>query len=168
MTSSNTTTRLFHADSESICNVQLARLLSLQMYRLTGVMDDRRSARHADGRWEASEEGSGKCNGNQAGAKQDETGHGHGEETSRSEFVPHDTPPIVMERLSPSRLSRTLARTERLSRSTVKRIARRCGNWNLTDALEQQRTPVIRTMMRDEVAGCLRRPLPPYCLHGAG
>jgi hypothetical protein len=31
-----------------------------------------------------------------------------------------------------------LARTERLPRSTVKRIARRCGDWNLTDALEQQ------------------------------
>jgi hypothetical protein len=95
----------------------------------------RRPARHADGRWEASaQEGSGKCKSNQARAKQDETGHGHGEE----EFVPHGTPPIAMECWSPSRLSRVLAQTERLTRSTVKRIARRCGNWNLTDALEQQ------------------------------
>jgi hypothetical protein len=34
---------------------------------------------------------------------------------------------------------------ERLARNTVKRIARGCRNWNLTDALEQQRPGWFRS-----------------------
>jgi|BarGraIncu00222A_1022003.scaffolds.fasta_scaffold05729_4 hypothetical protein len=45
------------------------------------------------------------------------------------------------------RVCQPCALMERLSRNTVKRIARGCGNWNLTDALEQQR-PVIRSPRR--------------------
>jgi hypothetical protein len=37
----------------------------------------------------------GKCDSDQARAKQDKTGNGHGEETVRSEFVTHGTPPIA-------------------------------------------------------------------------
>jgi hypothetical protein len=38
---------------------------------------------------------SGKCDSGQAGAKEDKTGNGHSEETVRSEFFTHGTPPIV-------------------------------------------------------------------------
>jgi hypothetical protein len=54
----------------------------------------------------------GKCESDQAGAKQDNTGNGHSEEAVRSEFITHSTPP---NRCAP-------ARSERLSRPTVKRI----------------------------------------------
>jgi hypothetical protein len=40
---------------------------------------------------------SGKCDGEQARAKQDKTGNGHSEETVRSEFFTHSTPPTVRE-----------------------------------------------------------------------
>jgi hypothetical protein len=37
----------------------------------------------------------GKCEGNEAGAKQDKTSNSHSEETVRSEFITRGTPPIV-------------------------------------------------------------------------
>jgi hypothetical protein len=37
----------------------------------------------------------GKCESEQAGAKQGKAGNGHGEETVRSEFFTHGTPPIA-------------------------------------------------------------------------
>jgi hypothetical protein len=40
---------------------------------------------------------SGKRHRDQAGAKQEKTGNGHGKETIGSEFVTHGTPPIVRE-----------------------------------------------------------------------
>jgi hypothetical protein len=40
---------------------------------------------------------SGKCEGEQARAKQGKTGHGHSEETVRSEFFKHGTPPTGRE-----------------------------------------------------------------------
>jgi hypothetical protein len=36
-----------------------------------------------------------KCESNEAGAKQYKTGNGHSQETVRSEFITHSTPPIV-------------------------------------------------------------------------
>src|ERR1019366_10827741 len=60
----------------------------------------------AEGRWR--KHTLGKCNSDQARAKQDKTGNGHSEETVRSEFITHGTPPIAMECWSPSRLSRAL------------------------------------------------------------
>ena len=41
----------------------------------------------------------GKCESEQARAKQRKTGNGHGEETVRSEFFTHGTPPIAREML---------------------------------------------------------------------
>jgi hypothetical protein len=39
----------------------------------------------------------GKCHSEQARAKQDKTGNGHSEETVRSEFFTHGTPPAARE-----------------------------------------------------------------------
>jgi hypothetical protein len=88
----------------------------------------------------------GQCDSDQARAKQDKTGNGHSEETVRSEFFTHGTPPIARECWLPSRLSRAPARTKRLSRRTVKKIPSGSENWNLTDALEQQqpRSAMVR------------------------
>jgi hypothetical protein len=65
---------------------------------------------------------SGECDSDQTRAKQDKTGNGHCEETVGSEFVTHGTLPFARECWLPSRLSRTPARTERLTSCTVKRI----------------------------------------------
>src|ERR1019366_6338029 len=46
-----------------------------------------------EGRWRKHRLG--KCDSDQARAKQDKTGNGHSEETVRSEFITHGTPPIV-------------------------------------------------------------------------
>ena len=54
--------------------------------------------------------GSGNYESDQARAKQDKTGNGHSEETVRSEFIAHGTPPTVC----------APARTERLPLCTVK------------------------------------------------
>jgi hypothetical protein len=42
-------------------------------------------------------EASGKCDREQARAKQDKTGNGHSEETARSEFFTHGTSPTAPE-----------------------------------------------------------------------
>jgi hypothetical protein len=60
----------------------------------------------------SAQEGSGKCDSDQARAKQDKTSNCHREEAVGSEFVMHGTPPM----------SRAAARKERLSRCTVKKI----------------------------------------------
>ena len=60
---------------------------------------------------------SGKCNGDQARAKQDKTGHGHCEETVRSEFITHGTSPFA--RI----LVATLLEQDAMFRRTVKRIS---------------------------------------------
>jgi hypothetical protein len=46
-----------------------------------------------EGRWR--KHGLGKRDSDQARAKQDKTGNGHSQETVRSEFITHSTPPIV-------------------------------------------------------------------------
>ena len=105
-----------------------------------------RSWRHPDNERRGRRARLAKCDSEQASAKQDETGNGHSEETVRSEFFTHGTPPIARECWLPSRLSRAPARTERLSRRTVKRISSGSENRNLTDALEQQqpRSAMVR------------------------
>ena len=57
-----------------------------------------RSWRHPDNERRGRRARLAKCDSEQASAKQDETGNGHSEETVRSEFFTHGTPPTVRER----------------------------------------------------------------------
>jgi uncharacterized low-complexity protein len=77
-----------------------------------------------------------KCDSEQARAEQHKAGYGYCEESVGHEvMITHGTPRSAGHRLN---APRPLEQND-MPRSAVKRISRCSENWNLTDALEQQR-----------------------------